>query len=401
MTELIMTPLDRTRAGLDVSATEAGAFRTCRRRWHLENIRNIEPKHTGMAFAFGTTIHAALEVYFENHDDREDRLTLAIDTFMDEWDLVRADAERDGAPPEYLDEMLEHRDLGVSMLTTHDAFDQVAPASLGRILAIEGVLQPGVQLSEGNDAYPADAAVTRHASGRMLVPIVNPYTQGLVTLEDADGVHVPHLSVRIDLLTERKTPKKGIWVIDHKTASKAPQDRVLDVDDQATAYDYAVWRWLGVMPRGVLFNHLLKKAPKEPRELKNGTLSTAKDQLTTPDMYRAAMLEHGIMDQRGNIDSDAHEECLNALLAHGWDRFNMRFEPTRNEAELMAYEQRLYETWLDLRVALDDERRRYPNPSQWNCGGCAMLRVCRAMDDGSDAEHIIETEYRVKEDRKA
>ena len=39
----VLTPLERTREALDISATERDKFKTCRRRWELTTLENLEP----------------------------------------------------------------------------------------------------------------------------------------------------------------------------------------------------------------------------------------------------------------------------------------------------------------------------------------------------------------------
>jgi hypothetical protein len=155
-----------------------------------------------------------------------------------------------------------------------------------------------------------------------------------------------------------------------------------------------------LIPRGVIFNHLIKQAGKEPRILQNGTLSTAKDQLTTPILYRAAMVDQGLI-KGGKIISEPHELALGALKARGWDPFFRRSEVMRNAYELEGFERHLYYEYDDMLNAFEDENLRYPNRSTWWCPQCPVNKLCLAIEDGSDAEFLIATQYAVGPDRKA
>lgn len=388
------TPLELTQQALDVSVTECNTFRTCRRRWHLTTIENLEPKIPTWAFEFGTGIHRALEAMAKGRKPK------TIHKTFENW--YKEVAERIGdLPAELQDELFDLRNLGHGMLDNYFKFDEVCPIELGTPMAVEGlvlpkfkdVLQPEVPpLGD----YPPGARVTRHPSGRLLVPIVDPHTKNV--LENGAV-----LSARIDLLTERATPQKGLWVVDRKTATKAPNDKGLDFDDQLTGYCYTVWRWLGVIPRGAMYDVLIKQEPKAPRIVKKGTeLSAAKDQLTTPDMYRAALKEFGLLlPGSGDVATEQHAACLEALLARGWDPFFRRFEALRSEYELFDFEQRLFDEYSDMENALMIEEKRYPNPSTFLCPNCPVGSICRAMMDGSDPDAIIEGQFQEAPDRKA
>ena len=214
------------------------------------------------------------------------------------------------------------------------------------IHAIEGHMTPAGKSwlkkhVEDREFIGGKNAPTWHEpSRRLLVPILEPVTQ-----KPLPGV--PVLSCRIDLIVNRiDVGNKGLWLYDHKSIGSIPtSDKGLDFDDQITSYMYSVWRWLGIVPRGFCHNYLAKQVPKEPRILSKGDLSTAKDQLTTAEQYKAALIEHGLMLKDGTITSEKHEEAYEALLSHGWDRFFARHYVTRSKTELMNFEERLYQEW--------------------------------------------------------
>ncbi len=388
------TPQQATRELLDVSVTERTAFRTCRRRWLYETIENLEPKQReAWHLEFGTGIHTALEAYYKEAMGPMGSLNAALDAF-EEW-FVEASEPLEG---EEYTALYDLRELGRIMLRNYPQYEATAPVQLGKPYAIEGEWIDGHEFHAARPkGYPESAEVVRHESGRLLVPIVDPETR-----EPIAGSHgeTAHLSARIDMLTERKTPKKGLWIVDHKTAAQAPNDRGLDFDDQVTGYCYVVWRWTGMIPRGVVYNVLIKCEPKEPRILKDGKLSTAKDQLTTPDLYREALQDHKLIMPGGTIVTEQHAACLEALLARGWDPFFRRFEVTRNEQQMLNFERRLLQEHDDMTDAIDDGKL-YPNPSTFHCPMCSVKNICLAHEDGSDVGDVIEHQYRVAPDRKA
>lgn len=397
-----LPPLEATRELLDVSVTERGQFRTCRRRWHLETIENLEPRgHDELPFEFGSAIHAALEAYYRLvHTSKDRAREAARAAFQARWfDYMKANAA-----DELWEQVLDLDDLGQAMLEAYFEYDEVSRVQLGKPMAVEGeIIGDRIITSSDPCGYGPEADVIRHESGRLMVPIVHPDTKAIVMV---DG-RVAYLTARIDLLAERKTPKKGLWVIDHKSASSAPPEKGLEHDDQATGYCYVVWRWLGLIPRGCVWNTLIKAAAKEPRMVKGKkksdpdlVLSTAKDQQTLPSMYREALKANGLMS--GNqVTSPAHADCLAALLARGWDSFFRRYEPSRNESEIASFEYRLYHEYMDMLDVKADVDMIYPNPSTRWCPGCSVRNICLAMEDGSDVEDIIEHNFQEAPDRKA
>lgn len=388
------SPLENTKQLLDVSVTERGSFRTCRRRWYLTVIENLQPKMASELDAeFGTAVHSGLEAYYLTGD--EGLAYQEVELWMDS---ACAQAEDSVA----IEEIRHMADMGLGMLEYYFQYDRVAPVKLGRPIAVEGNwLDQEWITPQRPKGYPASADVHFLDNGRMMVPIVDPDTKEPLV---KDG-QVVYLTCRIDVLTERKTPKKGLWVDDHKTAKSSPSDQALDLDDQATGYCYAVWRWTGYVPRGVILNYLIKKLPKPPRIVRQtkanpSGLSTAKDQLTTPDMYRDALKEYGLL-VGGKIVSEDHATCMSALLARGWDPFFRRFEITRNFEQMANFERRLAAEYDDMVDAVADVEYLYPNPDKRWCGFCPVRRICLALEDGSDVDYVLEHQYTQGPDRKA
>lgn len=404
-----LTPQEATNNLWDVSVTERIGFRTCRRRWWLETIENLAPRMPVWALEFGTGMHSALEEFYNTRSMKKAHKVL--EKWYVKEEKRASENELQGLPgaDELLQELWELKELGHEMLDNYVKYEKQAKIQLGKVLAVEGKFKKGVKFkNKPPKGYPKEAAVELHPSGRLLVPIVDPESKKPFIQVPENGEKYMggkvYLTGKIDLLTERATPKKGIWVVDHKTAAQAHQDDGLEFDDQVTGYCYIVWRWTGVIPRGVVYNDLIKQVPKGPRVVRDGkALSYAKDQLTTADQYREALLEFGHMQKKGGeIYSEKHAECLEALLVRGWDPFFRRFEPVRNEEQLLSFERRLAEEHWDMAEARENPLSKvYPNPMVMNCRGCSMKRVCLAMEDGSDAQGIIDVEYIVGRDRKA
>lgn len=416
MTDLIkVQPLDMTMSARDISVTERGVFRTCRRRWQLETLQNLTPRvPESLALEFGTGIHAALEAYYRGVAKSLKGPEASAARAFTKWykEIDARVAKDEWIPQETKDvlrqDLFELKDLGPAMLKNYYTYAAEKDSVFSDIVGVEGELFNTSKVKV-KKPHLVGADVIRHPSGRLLVPIVDPATGDPVFVPRVTGVgdDVPAvLSMRIDLLVLRDdTGNKGLWIVDHKTTTSSPNDRGVDFEDQITGYCYGVWRAFGIIPRGVIFNYLVKQLPKDPRRTKtqkNGsTLSTAKDQLTLPHLYRAELKADGLLKKDGTVTSPEHADCYSALLTKGWGPFFKRFEVQRNEHELRSFEARLIEEYSDMIDVQAQPNRAYPNPSSWHCPGCSVNRICQAMEDGSDAEGIIESAFMQAPDRKA
>jgi hypothetical protein len=418
------TPLELTQHVLDISVTEREQFKTCRRRWELEVLENLQPRiPLGQALDFGAGIHEALEGYYiakanapaypPGHIKPLKSALLAYD----EWFNRNADRIEDDtelvseAKAALLDQLEEQADLGEEILRGYHQFAKVEDEFT--VHAVEG-MQTGAGMSwltkhhaerEFIGSLSQNGVVLHKPSGRLLCPILDPERQ-----EPLPGT--PVLSAKIDVLAHSILEgQKGLWVYDHKTATSSPPDRALDFFDQPTGYCYIVWRWLGIAPRGVCYNYIMKRAPHEPFELKSGKLSTRRDQLTTADWYREELIARGLMLKNGTIRHDrptaqsvTYEEAYEALLSRGWDPFFKRHYTQRSIFELQSFEKRLYYEYMDMLDVYEGVNEAYPNfgppHSPW-CTWCSVAPICQAIEDGSDVDAIIDSRFMDKPDRKA
>lgn len=401
-----LTPLELTRNVQDISVTERNAFKTCRRRWYLETILNLQPKgNLSWALEFGTGIHSGLESYYLAKaglldEDPKQAMLDSFEIWFEEIDESIVAAHLGTFESAVRNELLTFKELGEIMLWNYHEFASVRDDEV--ICCVEGAwTEEGLSLlGESKPPYDEKFHPILHKSGRFLTPILE-FSEG----EDSEAVWMqdkPFLSARLDLIIwKRQTGKRGFWIRDHKTAAQAPNPKGLDFDDQVTGYGYTFWRHTGIYPRGTEFNFLIKNVPSDPRILQNGSLSTAKDQLTLPSLYRKELENQGLM-KNGQVTSVKHFECYESLLAHGWDRFFQRHESPRNQHEYLMFESRLPDEHEDMLAAKNNpERKAYPHLSQYVCQGCSVGSLCQAIEDGSDFEFIMENSYQQAPDRKA
>lgn len=352
-----------TKLPFHTTVTERQSFKNCRRNWYLDVVELLEPAGSvAWALIFGTVVHEALDAYYRNQRN----VTKCLNAFKKAWKVEddRLCREYGGLYTSGIEqEWWEYHEKGLQMLKYYHIHD-----------THEGFFDYVVDVGLGFDAWRQNVSV----EDRQFIEVLDHLGQTSL------------LSGRIDLVVRRKD---GIWIIDHKTAASAPAWRALEVDDQLTGYCYIYWKMTGEIPRGAIYNVLLKDPPKPPRLISDGQkLSQDKAQRTTYDLYMEAIKENdfAIAD---------YEEFLNFLEKKGWNTFFPRDGMQRNIQELESFDAALGYEVEDMIRAIDYPEYRYKNASQRTCGMCQFVPLCQAMDDGSDAEAVKESMYQKKEPR--
>lgn len=181
-----------------------------------------------------------------------------------------------------------------------------------------------------------------------------------------------------------------LWVEDYKTASRIDTSK-LETDPQISMYKWAAESWFGTPIEGVLYTQFLKDVPKQPRVLKNGSLSVDKRQKTTHDLYREELLERypdGDFPQK-------YVEMLGVLAekeAPEGDQFIRRDQVWRNSSQAEAEYKHMCQEIIEMHRAINEDVL-YPNQTRDCAWDCDFRTVCIAMDDGSDADHLLRTMY--------
>lgn len=346
------------------SATERASFRKCRRQWFLTIVHRLESVEGNPNFWIGNLIHTGLEVYYraqQNGLPHAARVELAMPAYQRAYD----------------ESLIPVREaLGFLFPMAEDTYHDLG--ALGWKM-LEGYFE-----REEHEPIFDEIVQVEH---RLFVPI-----------RDARGRAVGKLAVRTDLVGRRGD---RLAVADHKTTGAKLAASMLDIDDQLSAEVYAVWKSLGEFPTEALYNALLKKAPGPPKEnlpdKKTGRrkLSKAKDQPTTVALYLEEIARLG-------LDRADYEDILAILAereASGESDYFYREATFRTPGQMRAFEENLYQEWLDMRGVAAHPERAYPSPSLFSCPSCPVRQVCFSMMDGGDAGAIIRNELTVVEPR--
>lgn len=355
-----------------VSATERAAFRKCRRQWFLATVQRVQTMEGNQNYWLGTLVHRGLEVYYrwrlENPTvgPRDPAMAQAATAALEAYEAAYTESLK---PFEEFLEFLwprvepTYRELGEL------GFDMLA-----------GYFASEVE----NPIFEEIVEVER----RLFVPIRNP----------RNGRKAGTLTVQTDLVG-RNGGRLG--VADHKTAAREMSSAQLDLDDQLSAEAFAVWLSRGEFPDDVIYNVLLKKAPRPPKQLKpgkNGKIKLSKDmsQGATYALYVDEI-------RRLGLEVGDYADVLLALREQersGESQFFRRETTFRTPAQMAAFEANLFYEWKDMAAVALHPERAYPNPSPFNCPSCPVRLICTTIQDDGDVEAILKATYMIADPRR-
>lgn len=332
-----------------IHTSDRGLYKSCRRHWAWQSHLGLglEPLRKASPLWFGSAIHFALEQYHGHNPYGTPKAA-----FMD---FVRSSCII--APDRLPGDWRELTELGQGMcdyyltwLSTRDSL---------QTYVVDGVPQIEVQFE-----------------------IELPFDPEVVRSWGYDKVVYRGTMDRVLYIPEYDSIK----VCEYKTCAQFERPH-LPTDAQCTAYLWAASVIYNKPCIGVVYQQHLKDVPKEPRILKNGTVSTA-PQVTTHSLYREVLKSlYGDVNRAppGNI------RYLNDLLSSEGptqDRFIRRTQVDRNMHQLEAEGAKIM---LEVAEMLDPNTPMYPH-SGGHCAWCAFEGPCINLDDGSDWESELYNE---------
>jgi len=319
------------------SVSDISGFSSCRRQWLFNRIwrQAVPPKPLWI----GQVVHAGLDAYY-----RQDRSFDAAFEAMKKYATTECDKLKHQFPfSDVYNLLMDQAEEAVGYVYNYSIYDAEWRLN-GEVITVE---RPFKIKLPSNPTYA--------------------------------------LSGRIDLVL--RAPTGGLLVVDHKTMSSKPTLSGLDVDEQITAYSWAVKQLYGEIPEAVVYNVVVKSMPKEPEVLKSGGLSKAKGQSTTAALYRAKIAELGLKE------SD-YAPILQELEERGWDPYFARVASSRTNEELEAFEKRCATKLRDIQaIVTNPSIEGYPSPSTFTCSYCPFLAPCKVLDEGGDYEAIMDNRF--------
>lgn len=179
----------------------------------------------------------------------------------------------------------------------------------------------------------------------------------------------------------------NVFLVENKTYSSVPDFAELMFHDQSTGYAVAFYALTGVRMSGMLYNGIAKRLIKEPKLLKNGSLSKDKRQSVTPQSYVAAMMKNDI-----DVYDEDYTEILNHLEAQAQQdkRFFYR--------EKFYFQDEQLHSWYDELLAVAHEMTNNPRIYRTvpfnGCGksgaDCWVKDLCQTKHSGGDLAWVKE-----------
>ncbi len=326
-----MRALKPTKKTMLLTHSSIRAFQTCRRRYQYRYVDGIEPKDRPLYYNFGTAVHLALSKHYLGGKPAE--VIAAIEQYFADNAPAQDDSQR-------LQEWADGRELAIGMF--------------------KGYIS----------RYPQESFKVKSIEQAFELPILD--VRGV----EYDGMR---LAGRVDGVVE----ENGLWILEHKTAKTIDGNykRRLTLDPQSMIYLEAMERVLGQHINGIIYNVLAKSVPERPTVLKNGQLSQAKAQNTTPELYRTALAEIGAPEAN-------YADFLAYLEANRREYFYREYL-TFSQDERAEWRRELWQIAADIERAGELEAF-YKNPQQCvSFGTCPYFDICTAPD----REFVIENSF--------
>lgn len=333
----------------EIHTSDRNLFKRCRRRWDIQSPvrRNLVSRlEEPLALWFGSGWHFALEDYYGyNHYGEPQE---ALKAYLEAYQIGRLPLP-DGAK--------EQIEVGIQMLDNY----------------LDWLYESDFDEEHGFKTVWID--------GKPQVEV-----QSLIPIPKL-GVEY---SVTIDRVMEDKHGRW--WICDYKTARTIDTGK-LETDPQITTYLLFAEHILEHPIEGMVYMQFRKAAPHQPKVLKDGSLSMAKNQDVTHAAYLKALLSmYGEIPVKyvGFLKHLAQNEVR--------DKF-IRVDLVRRNAAFRAAEyQKIVQ---EVGEMLDPNLNLYPNPTRDCIWDCPARQVCLAMDDGSDWEQLLDLTFTTRPEKPA
>jgi ATP-dependent helicase/DNAse subunit B len=316
---------------LELSFSKVKQFRRCKKKYHYKYVQGLKKRKAGIALRRGSWLHECLETHY-----RDGNWKIGYNNYKKEnWDKL------------FDEEKIEEKDL---------------PDEIQRIM--EGYLR----LYEEKEKELKIVAVEQDFKIRIPgTPIV---LVGIIDLLAYDDM--------------------GLWVIDHKTVKRVPDEELRLTDLQLSLYYWVMTQIKKEMNipvdkiAGVMFNYLRTKTPTIPQELKRGGLSKNKRIDTDYYTYYNTILEH-------ELDPNDYVDILNHVKNN---KFYERKRLPKSNHLIRSFVKELLYTGEEIL-----KNNHYPRNPHRDCSwDCDYKNLCIADLHGHDTKFMIEQEFEKRDD---
>ncbi len=337
----------------EIHISDMRAFKTCRQRWDYSSLlrrgwaHDAPQKHLWL----GSTIHDALEVFYTPGEHYRDPAVL-FDTYESIVEEDFDEFEAQGLTKEQWKELDDFADLGRGMLEHYAVW------------------------SAQNDDFEV---LVPEVSLRVPLPVTRGGEQ-VIYVGRADGL----------------VKKEGEhFLLEHKTATSLPDMSTLFLDEQCIAYQWGCQQdpaFADTRPVGTIYNFLVKKVARQPKILKNGSLSVSRSQGTSYELFMEAIEE-------GGYDASDYVSTLSYLKDPLYaTKYVYRTCIKRTPQAISAFATRFLAVVEEM---LDPEVVIYPNPSWWACKYCPYRTPCSLEANGLDPEPVLRSTFKRREPHRS
>jgi hypothetical protein len=179
----------------------------------------------------------------------------------------------------------------------------------------------------------------------------------------------------------------NIWVVEHKTAKKIPDDEVRLSALQAILYVWALPKAGYPKPAGICWDYLRTKAPTVPEQLKNGGLTKRKNIDSTYHVYLGEI-------NRLGLQQEDYQDILNSLRVKQDNFYKRVYFPAPSQHVINEVVSDFLESAHEIVEQGRTKKTRALSP--FTCKGCSFASLCRAELFDLDAEFIISRDYKLK-----
>lgn len=188
-----------------------------------------------------------------------------------------------------------------------------------------------------------------------------------------------------------KDMRNRIFIMEHKTCKTIPEESVRSSDIQTVLYNWALPQATKYKKvSGVIWDYLRKKVPSVPEELKKGGLSKNSRIDTTHEIYLKAIKDNG-------LKVSDYKDMLVMLKEKNtkfFRRITLPFQSNMIDTVVEDFKRSAIEIKY---IGEKDKQRNL----RYDCNNmCDYYSYCMADLSGLDTEHVLNREYKEKEDGK-
>lgn len=360
----------------EIHTSDRQLFKRCRRKYGWastlrDNLVREAPDKP--AFFLGTGVHFALEDFHGYRRFAHPALAFA----------AYVDAQKADNLPDEIDELT---DLAAGMLMYY-ADDWLAEhPEPYETLVVDGKPQVEVEVAVDITGIIWDELERRQAE----------YQHGardIGWLSEVLGGKSIHYVTTYDRVV--LAPHDIILGLDYKTAAQFDELN-LQSNPQAGSYDWSLnlfYGPAGFKVGGIVWQQHKKAVPASPKVVnvgkKNEGISLNGTQPTTYRLYKRALQAY----YGKGVIPDKHVQFLNILADmqdDDGDQFIRRDTLRRNQTQREVEQGKIVAEVIEM---LDPDLPLYPNPTKECSWDCPFKEPCLAMDDGSDYEFMLTSEF--------